>query len=99
TNEFIGNMYGGSNSASSWSSDGGSSISCLDFSSSQGIYQTDLIGVNYSDNWGKKNKVTGNYLFREVENTNKSKSRVETLLPDNRYVTEADSDLRSEEHT
>ncbi len=97
TNEIMDNMSGGRNSYSSWSSDGGFNINGLDFSSSQGIYQTDLIGVNYSDNWGKKNKVTGNYLFREVENTNKSKSRVENLLPDNRYVTEAESDLKSKQ--
>ncbi len=95
TNEIMDNMSGGRNSYSSWSSDGGFNINGLDFSTSQGIYQTDLIGVNYSDNWGKKNKVSGNYMFREVENTNKSKSRVENLLPDNRYITQSESDLKS----
>jgi len=95
TDEIMDNMSGGRNSYSTWTSDGGFNLNGLDFGGSKGIYQTDLIGVNYSDNWGKKNKVSSTYLFREVENTNKSKSRVENLLPENRYITESDSDVKS----
>src|SRR5690606_8822435 len=61
----------------------------------KGIYQTDMLGFNYNDSWGKKNKVSGNYLFHEVESKNKTRSRIENLLPDNRYITESESDLRS----
>lgn len=95
TNEIMDNMSGGRNSYSSWSSDGSFSVNGLDFGGGKGIYQTDMIGVNYSDNWGKKNKVSMNYLFNEVENTNKNKSRIENLLPENKFVTESESDLKS----
>lgn len=95
TNEIFDNMPGGRNSYSSWSDDGSFSINGLEFGSGKGIYQTDMIGVNYSDNWGKKNKVSMNYLFNEIENNNKNKTRIENLLPDNRFITESTSDLRS----
>lgn len=95
TNEIMDNMSGGRNSYSSWSSDGSFSVNGLDFGGGKGIYQTDMIGVNYSDNWGKKNKVSMNYLYNEVENTNKNKSRIENLLPENRFITESESDLKS----
>lgn len=95
TNEIFDNMSGGRNSYTSSSSDGSYSINGMEFGDGKGIYQTDMIGLNYSDNWGKKNKVSMNYLFNEVENNNKNKSRVENLLPDNRYITESESELKS----
>lgn len=95
TNEIMDNMSGGRNRYSSWSSDGSININGLEFGSGQGIYQTDMLGFNYTDNWGKKNKVSGNYLFHEVESNNENKSRIENLLPDNRYITESESTLKS----
>lgn len=35
-----------------------------------GITTTNAIGLNYSDNWGKKWKVTGSYFFNNAKNTN-----------------------------
>ncbi len=95
TNEIMDNMSGGRNTYSSWSSDGSFSVNGLNFGGQKGISQTDMIGVNYSDNWGKKNKVSMNYLFNEVENNNKNKTRTENLLPENRFVTESSSELKS----
>ncbi|UUV22556.1 outer membrane beta-barrel protein [Paenimyroides aestuarii] len=95
TNEIMDNMSGGRNSYSTWSDDGSFSINGFDFGGQRGISQTDMIGVNYSDNWGKKNKVSMNYLFNEVENNNENKSRIENLLPNNKFVTESASDLKS----
>lgn len=95
TNELFDNMSGGRNRYSSWNDDGSFSINGLEFGGRKGISQTDMLGFNYSDNWGKNNKVSGNYLFREVENSNKNKSRIENLLPENRYITESESELKS----
>lgn len=95
TDEIMDNMSGGRNRYSSWSSDGSININGLEFGGGKGIYQTDMLGFNYNDSWGKKNKVSGNYLFHEVESKNKTRSRIENLLPDNRYITESESDLRS----
>lgn len=95
TNEIFDNMSGGRNNYYSSSSDGSYSINGLEFGGGKGIYQTDMIGVNYGDNWGKKAQVSGNYLFNEVENSNKNKSRIENLLPGNRYITESESEIKS----
>jgi uncharacterized membrane protein YgcG len=35
-----------------------------------GITKTNAIGLNYSDEWGKKIKVTGSYFFNETNNEN-----------------------------
>jgi hypothetical protein len=51
-----------------------------------GISQTTAAGVNYSDDWGKKIKVTGSYFFNLSDNNNS------TTLTRN-YFTTADSTL------
>lgn len=51
-----------------------------------GITATNAIGLNYSDNWGKKIKVSGSYFFNQTGNDNNSNiSR--------QYFTSADSSL------
>lgn len=37
-----------------------------------GITQTHSVGLNYSDYWGKKIKVSGSYFFNTTENTNRN---------------------------
>ncbi|MCW3123199.1 MAG: TonB-dependent receptor [Flavipsychrobacter sp.] len=37
-----------------------------------GITNTNSLGFNYSDNWGKKLKVTGSYFFNSTDNTTSS---------------------------
>ena len=37
-----------------------------------GITTTNSVGFNYSDNWGKKVKVTGSYFFNSTDNTTAS---------------------------
>ena len=40
-----------------------------DFSYPQeGIIETNILGLNYSDSWGEKIKVSGSYLFSKMEN-------------------------------
>ncbi len=38
-----------------------------------GITKTNAVGINYSDDWGKKVKVTGSYFFNETNNENNTK--------------------------
>lgn len=47
-----------------------------------GINKTNSFGVNYSDNWGKKIKITGSYFFNNSINDTKSLSERETFLPE-----------------
>ncbi|HXS37562.1 MAG TPA: TonB-dependent receptor [Flavipsychrobacter sp.] len=67
---------------------GGSTASVNNFLVGQqgGITTTNSIGLNYSDNWGKKIKVSGSYFFNSTDNTNN------TQLVRN-YFTSSDSAL------
>jgi uncharacterized membrane protein YgcG len=51
-----------------------------------GITATNAIGLNYSDNWGKKIKVSGSYFFNQTNNDNNT-----TLK--RQYITATDSGL------
>ena len=57
-----------------------------------GITGTNSIGLNYSDNWGKKIKVSGSYFFNATDNTNS------TQLTRN-YFTTSDSALLYDENS
>ena len=95
TNEIFDNMSGGRNTYFSSSSDGTMSVNGMSFGGGQGIFKTNLIGLNYSDSWGKKIKSQTSYLYNEVTNENKNISRIENLLPDNKFVTASQSETKS----
>lgn len=45
-----------------------------------GISTTHSIGINYTDKWGKKTKVTGSYFFNASQNNNIQKTHREYIL-------------------
>jgi hypothetical protein len=65
---------------------GGSDVSDFLVGQQGGITATNAIGLNYSDNWGKKVKASGSYFYNSTNNTNNS--RIER-----QYFTSADSNL------
>lgn len=66
---------------------GGGDASNFLVSQQGGITQTQSAGINYSDNWSKKLKVTGSYFFNRAENTN------QTSLSRNYILQNEDSSL------
>lgn len=68
-----GNRGGGGNTGGGGGNFGGGN-SAGNFLSGQqgGINKTNAIGLNYSDNWGKKWKVSGSYFFNDATNNNQS---------------------------
>ena len=71
---------------------GGGDISNFLVGQQEGITTTHSVGLNYSDEWSEKIKVTGSYFFNFTENTNaNSLSRT--------YLTEADNNLIYKEHS
>jgi len=70
-------------------------INVLDYSSDpnaqsnnrpqNGLITTNILGVNYSDNWGEKIKISGSYLYNNRKNTSQS-----SLIRE--YVTGSSSD-------
>jgi hypothetical protein len=51
---------------------GGSSADNFLAGQQSGINKTNAIGLNYSDNWGKKWKVSGSYFYNDANNNNNS---------------------------
>ncbi len=65
---------------------GGSSINNFLVGPQSGISTTQAIGLNYSDKWGQKTKLTGSYFFNQTDNNN-----ISALTRD--YITSKDSGL------
>jgi uncharacterized membrane protein YgcG len=61
---------GGSGFTGGAGSYGGDAASNFLVSQQGGITETQSIGINYSDTWGKKLKATGSYFFNRSDNSN-----------------------------
>jgi len=83
------NMSGGRNS----SGRGGNSNSG---SSGKGITQSNLVGINYSDDWTKDLLAMGSYNFSNTVNKNDSKANQISFLPTGNIITESESKTRNE---
>ncbi len=59
---------------------GGSAASNFMVGQQSGINKTNSFGINYSDSWGKKLKITGSYFFNNSINNTNSLSERETYL-------------------
>lgn len=71
-------------------SDVGSSIS------RKGITQSNLVGLNYFNEWSEQMETTGDYSFNNSVNKNAKKSTLQRFLPTGNLVTESDSEARIE---
>ncbi len=83
--EVFDTMGGGRNSKGNTSSGSG-----------KGITQSNLVGLNYSDDWSKSWSGMGSYNFSNSVNTNDSKSDQVSFLPTGNIATSADSKTRNE---
>jgi hypothetical protein len=79
-------MGGGRNSRSSNQNAG----------SGKGITQSNLAGINYTDEWSKKFSVMSSYNFSNAINNNDSKSNQINFLPNGNILTASDSKSRNE---
>lgn len=85
--EIFDSMGGGRNVYSS--SDGSFNIDGQQFGGGNGITKSNMIGLNYSDKFGKKIDPSASYFYNSAENENDSRSKVENLLPENKFTTES----------
>ncbi|MEO7977641.1 outer membrane beta-barrel protein [Flavobacterium sp.] len=82
-------MGGGRNNTRGGNSGGGGA-------NGKGITQSNLVGLNYSDDWNKNLIAMGSYNFSNMVNENTSKSNQQSFLPDGNIITAADSKTRNE---
>lgn len=94
--EIFDNMGGGRNS-SIWVNDNGSfGINGMQFGGSTGITQSNMIGVNFADEWAKKKiNPNGSYYYSNAETNNKSRTNRINLLPTGNTNTLAESTTKS----
>lgn len=62
----------------------------------KGITQSNLIGLNYSDEWAKGLQASGNYNFSNTDTENLSKSKTINFLPTGNFTTESQSKTKNE---
>lgn len=73
-------------------------------SGNEGITQSSLMGLNYSDKWGKKWDVSGSYFFSDANNINKSQTDRVFITGGEagdlglRYTEEAQQTNKSQQH-
>ncbi|MBA0884800.1 TonB-dependent receptor [Flavobacterium undicola] len=84
--EVFDNMGGGRNWNSRAPSIGGGT----------GIIKSNMIGLNYADEWFKGAKSTGNYYFTNSDSENKNRTTELTLLPTGSLVAESTSNTNKE---
>ncbi|RZJ53195.1 MAG: TonB-dependent receptor [Flavobacterium sp.] len=84
------NMGGGRNSSGRGGGGGSNS------GSGKGITQSNLVGLNYSDDWTEKLLAMGSYNFSNMVNKNDSKSNEQSFLPTGNINTQSESNTRNE---
>jgi hypothetical protein len=95
-NEVFDSMGGGRN-MSYYSSDNGSfGVGNMRFGGGTGITQSSMIGLNYSDQWGKSLEGGGSYFFTNSNNKNANRSKVLNILPTGEFSTVSQSDSNND---
>lgn len=94
--EIFDNMGGGRN-RSIWINDNGSfGINGMQFGGNNGITQSNMIGVNFADEWAKKKiNPNGSYYYSNAETNNNNRTNRINLLPTGNTNTLAESKSKS----
>jgi hypothetical protein len=71
-----GGNFGGGGGGGNFGGGGGGNFSV---GQQNGINKTNAIGINFSDVWGKKLRLSGSYFFNNSENTTRQESQTEYL--------------------
>ena len=87
--EIFDNMGGGRNTNTYYNSDGSFGINGRTFGGGRGITRSDMIGINYTDNWSKKLETTGSYFFTDKNSKNTNRTNQINFLPNGNFITES----------
>ena len=96
--EIFDNMGGGRSSSVWMSNDGSFSINGRRFGGNNGITQTNMVGINYSDEWAKDLESTSNYFFSNTNSENVNKTSQTNLLPSGNFTTNSNTISNDERH-
>ena len=96
-NEIFDNMGGGRN-RSVWASDNGTfSINGMQFGGNSGITRSNLVGLNYADEWfNKKIDPNFSYYLNTAITENKNRTKRTNLLPTGTTKTDSESSFKND---
>lgn len=96
-NEIFDNMGGGRN-MNVWSNgDGGFNINGMQFGGGSGITRSNLLGINYADEWlDKKIDPNFSYYLNTAITENKNRTKRTNLLPTGTTKTDAESSFKND---
>ncbi len=85
--EVFDNM-GGGRSRSVWvNGDGSFGINGRTFGNGKGITQSNLMGINYSDEWTKNSEASASYFYSGANSKNENRTNLITFLPTGNFTT------------
>lgn len=95
--EIFDNMGGGRSRSMYYNDNGSFGINGMRFGAGTGITQSDMVGINYSDEWSKKTETTASYFFSDQHTKNASRSNQINFLTTGDYLTSnSTSDSKSD---
>lgn len=90
--EIFDNMQGSRNNSFYTSSDGSFGLNGMRFGGGKGITHSNLIGINYADEYGKDFTNASSYFFASADSRNKNKTTEINLLPTGNFTTNSTSE-------
>lgn len=90
-NEIFDNMGGGRNTSMWRGGSGNFSVNGIRFGGGNGITQSYLGGLNYTDSFNKNIEFSGNYFYTKTDTENNNYTKIENLLPNRTFITESNT--------
>lgn len=97
--EVFDNMGGGRNSNVWMNSNGTFGINGRQFGSANGITRSDLVGINYSDEWRKNLDATLSYFYSGGNTKNDNVTNLVNFLPSGDFLTKSTSSSNEDRYT
>ncbi|ESU29346.1 hypothetical protein FLJC2902T_07430 [Flavobacterium limnosediminis JC2902] len=94
--EIFDNMGGGRSRSMYYNDNGSFGVNGMSFGGGNGITQSDLVGINYSDELVKNFESSGNYFFSDQHTKNNSRVKQANFLPSGGIITDATSQTTSD---
>lgn len=90
--EIFDNMQGSRNNSFYTSSDGSFGLNGMRFGGGKGITHSNLVGINYADEYGKDFTNASSYFYASADSKNTNKTNEINLLPTGNFTTNSNSE-------
>ena len=97
--EVFDNMNGGRSRSMNTYSDGSFSINGRRYGGGSGITRSNMIGLNYSDEWTKNTESSLSYFYSDANTKNENRTNLITFLPTGNFTTNSNSSYSENRYT